>query len=328
MALYRCAACGSSNVMLDKQVGGYSYSKGILGSLFFGTGGAAAGVNGKVQTVYKCPDCGQTLTYCMPEAIKMKVEMAVIDPNFPPDEWRFLKGRYKNIGETARDHAVKREEEKHTQLVESLPDVTESEFNSWAEDIRLYWGKLGYYGKQEQIYDIEKGKLPTANEYRDICAKVRTLINQLPRFSSRIRPLEISTSALPLHEQILEELCINDLLSFDIALDYYERTGRAIPVNKRTFGAYFYRNPHLLKIALSHTGQISPFSGSDMNSFNVDGYEYMLSMKNIWFSYWDNNDLITEDDNWSEKFTQYIFPRLIIKNEECIICTPVFEESE
>lgn len=142
----------------------------------------------------------------------------------------------------------------------------------------------------------------------------------------------IRTSALPLHKQIIDQSYILELLSFDIALDYYERTGQAMPINKRTFGAYFYRNPHLLKIALSYTGGvISPFSGSDMSSFNVDGTAYMcLLHSECWFSYWDNSDLLgdVDDDTWREKYTQYIFPRLVIKNEECIIYTPVFEENE
>ena len=63
MTLCRCAACGSRRVVCDEQSGGYSYSKGLFGSLLFGAGGAAAGVNGKKQAIYKCPDCGVSLTY-------------------------------------------------------------------------------------------------------------------------------------------------------------------------------------------------------------------------------------------------------------------------
>lgn len=46
MALYRCAACGSPNVMTDTQIGGlkYDYLKGAVGTAILGAGGAAAGI--------------------------------------------------------------------------------------------------------------------------------------------------------------------------------------------------------------------------------------------------------------------------------------------
>ena len=45
MALYRCAACGSPNVVTDTQIGGlkYDYLKGAVGTAILGAGGAAAG---------------------------------------------------------------------------------------------------------------------------------------------------------------------------------------------------------------------------------------------------------------------------------------------
>ena len=46
MALYRCAACGSLNVVTDTQIGGlkYDYLKGAVGTAILGAGGAAAGM--------------------------------------------------------------------------------------------------------------------------------------------------------------------------------------------------------------------------------------------------------------------------------------------
>ena len=75
MALYRCAACGSPNVVTDTQKEGYSYVKGAIGTVVLGVGGAAAGINGKTKTVYKCPDCGLTLNYSMPFEIKALIDM-------------------------------------------------------------------------------------------------------------------------------------------------------------------------------------------------------------------------------------------------------------
>lgn len=52
MALYRCAACGSPNVVTASENGGFSYSKGIAGAIVFGAPGAVAGINGKTKQVY------------------------------------------------------------------------------------------------------------------------------------------------------------------------------------------------------------------------------------------------------------------------------------
>ena len=63
MGIYRCAACGSPNVMTDTQANGvnYNYLKGAVGTVLLGVGGAAAGIASQQQTVYKCPACGEFL---------------------------------------------------------------------------------------------------------------------------------------------------------------------------------------------------------------------------------------------------------------------------
>ena len=107
MSLYRCAVCGSPNVVTDTQTAsvGYDYGKGLVGTLLFGSGGAAAGVRSKQQKVFKCPDCGQTLTYSMDEETKRAIDMGVMDADSRnklrllgvPVSWDFLKKKYKNI---------------------------------------------------------------------------------------------------------------------------------------------------------------------------------------------------------------------------------------
>lgn len=81
MGLYRCAACGSPNVMIDTQAGGikYNYLKGAVGTVLLGVGGAAAGIGSQQQTVYKCPDCGMVLTYPMSEALADLIDIGVIN---------------------------------------------------------------------------------------------------------------------------------------------------------------------------------------------------------------------------------------------------------
>lgn len=145
MTLYRCAGCGSSRVMVDKQTGGYSYSKGLLGSLLFGMGGAAAGVGGKSQTVYKCPDCGVTLTYCMPQEQLLKIERALIDPNFPMLEWKVLKAQYKNLEESVLGRAVRKDEESKKTAVNRLSHISETEFIALAKDVSAFLKKIGWF---------------------------------------------------------------------------------------------------------------------------------------------------------------------------------------
>lgn len=124
MALYRCAACGSPNVVTDTQIGGlkYDYLKGAVGTAILGAGGAAAGMKNQQQQVFKCPDCGQTLTYAMPEEVKQLIDIGVMSLDArqrltlrgTPIEWEFLKNKYKNIEHgVADDIAISREEEKN-----------------------------------------------------------------------------------------------------------------------------------------------------------------------------------------------------------------------
>ena len=46
MSLYRCAVCGSPNVVKIEKNDGFSYSKALAGTVVFGTVGAVAGFFG------------------------------------------------------------------------------------------------------------------------------------------------------------------------------------------------------------------------------------------------------------------------------------------
>lgn len=107
MALYRCAACGSPNVVTDTQTGGigYNYVKGAVGTVLLGVGGAAAGIQSKQEQVFRCPDCGLTMSCPMPEEMKAIIDLGVMSPDARhnltlrgvPMEWKFLKQKFKNI---------------------------------------------------------------------------------------------------------------------------------------------------------------------------------------------------------------------------------------
>lgn len=121
MGLFRCAACGSPNVVMDNQVGGikYNYVKGAVGTVVLGLGGAAAGVTNETQTVYKCPDCGMTLTYPMSPVLQTMIDMGVASADARkaltyeglPLSWEVLVKSYKNIESGAADEEIKRREE-------------------------------------------------------------------------------------------------------------------------------------------------------------------------------------------------------------------------
>lgn len=122
MSTYRCAACGSSRVVVDENKKGFSVKKGIAGTVLFGVAGAVMGIDGKTQLYYHCVDCGHTLSYPMSDCEKDLIEMCVSKPqlygnNFIED----IKKRYPNIEwkETNIDNCKKRREwtEAETELV-------------------------------------------------------------------------------------------------------------------------------------------------------------------------------------------------------------------
>ena len=122
MGLYRCAACGSPNVMIDTQAGGikYNYLKGAVGTVLLGVGGAAAGIGSQQQTVYKCPDCGMLLTYPMSEALADLIDIGVMYPKARSQlklmnvdvPWEFIEKKYKNIDPEGQEKRRIEQEEK------------------------------------------------------------------------------------------------------------------------------------------------------------------------------------------------------------------------
>lgn len=161
MALYRCAACGSPNVVTDTQAGGisYNYVKGAIGTVALGVGGAAAGIQSKTQKVYKCPDCGVTLTYCMSQEIKNLIDIGVSSEEARkhlsfagvPVSWNFFLDKYKNIesGSGDRIAAMKAEQKRLKELrgmdiLKGKGNATIDEFNSAIDQIQLFEHRMGY----------------------------------------------------------------------------------------------------------------------------------------------------------------------------------------
>lgn len=81
MSLYRCAVCGSPNVVKIEKNDGFSYSKALAGTAVFGTVGAVAGINGKKSYAYSCPDCGRTMPQPMDSVTKEKIDLVMTNPD-------------------------------------------------------------------------------------------------------------------------------------------------------------------------------------------------------------------------------------------------------
>ncbi len=80
MSLYRCAVCGSGNVVPETKQEGYNKKKGIMGMALFGLGGAVAGTSGNTVVYYHCAACGHTLNRCMSEIDKKFLEQYLLEP--------------------------------------------------------------------------------------------------------------------------------------------------------------------------------------------------------------------------------------------------------
>ena len=97
MVIYRCAACGSPNVMIDTKEEGYSLSKAVVGTMLIGSIGALAGINGKTKNYYHCPDCGITLSYPMGASTVSIINKYLEKPDANATALSMWKKRYKNI---------------------------------------------------------------------------------------------------------------------------------------------------------------------------------------------------------------------------------------
>lgn len=140
MAMYRCAACGSPNVVKDTQTGElkYNYVKGAVGTALLGVGGAVAGVENKTQQVFKCPDCGATLTYTMDPELCNAIDIGLMSETARNNltvygvhmRWDFLASKYKNIGYGEADQRIAEKERKIASSFENAATATQEAFDS------------------------------------------------------------------------------------------------------------------------------------------------------------------------------------------------------
>lgn len=116
MTLYRCAACGSANVVTDQENDGikYDYVKGAIGTVVLGAGGAVAGISNKSKMVFKCRDCGVSLSYSLGEPYKSLIDTGVasmqgrqtLNINGFPISWETIQGKFPNIERGPADSEI------------------------------------------------------------------------------------------------------------------------------------------------------------------------------------------------------------------------------
>ena len=199
MAVFRCAACGSPNVVPDTQTGGvgYNYVKGTIGTVVLGPGGGAAGVESKREKVYRCPDCGLTLSYTMDPSISTLIDQGVRSlearrklrsPRGVPISWEALKAQYKNIesGYADEDAANSAQD-----LLEK-GQATRQEFDAAVDLVAATALKLGKYRQWNQPNPGEytPGKPMTLLEYTAVREAIDIVIENMARFLPSPLPKE------------------------------------------------------------------------------------------------------------------------------------------
>ena len=227
MALHRCAACGSPNVVTDTQKEGYDYVKGAIGTVVLGVGGAVAGLDGKEKMVYKCPDCGTTLSYCMSEQLRAIIDMGVASEEMRahlkldgvPISWASLTHQYRNIGDSQPSAARQMQNDLREAAMVNKAQATKEEFDASVDCIVDTWRKFGYYGRNRGVADYYSPEnLYTLEDYIRYNSSVITFIENCSKFIPSNSNLHIE------YRGLTPNLSIGSLLREYLLIKYEERT--------------------------------------------------------------------------------------------------------
>lgn len=209
MSLYRCAACGSPNVVTDTQKEGYNYVKGAIGTVLLGVGGAAAGINGKKQEVFKCPDCGLTLNYSMDFEIKTLIDLGVMSEYARNNltlrgvkiDWAILTAKYRNI-ETNLAPAP----QAVTPQVNEAPKTTSTDSVSTLSEEELFDNQLKYIAAKREYDKIREQWEDAVLEISDLRDKETEEQTQAFK-AQKIASIESQKkSSISKHTQAIESL--------------------------------------------------------------------------------------------------------------------------
>lgn len=275
MSLYRCAACGSPNVVTDTQAGGikYNYLKGAIGTVALGVGGAAAGITNETQKVFKCPDCGITLTYSMPQDMKNLIDIGVMSSDARQNlkyggvqiKWDYLLSKYKNIESglgdrlAAMDAEEKRLKElRGVDLLKSKGNASKEEFDNAIDELIKFEHRLGRdRGKDDPLHEDEftSNTPPSLADYIVFSSSVDTFIENYFKY------LQIADDFDTKYRNVSSlRLFFKDYLGFYLYSKYYNSTVKLFSVGNLTeattnFGEFIWADPfffELLKIYSKH----------------------------------------------------------------------------
>ena len=143
MSMYRCATCGSPNVLKSEQNDGFSYKKAIVGTAVFGNIGAVAGINGKHSVTYHCPDCGFQSTTTMDDVTKAVIDTLITIPDVfertNPDLLRRYSYLRKEMAQYKSGNESKIERATYVPESNNPYDITEEQFR---EATRLFYNTM------------------------------------------------------------------------------------------------------------------------------------------------------------------------------------------
>ncbi len=220
MSLYRCAACGSPHVTSDTQMGGveYNYLKGTVGTLVLGVGGTVAGIESKSEQVFKCPDCGLTLSYPMEPIMKTMIDLGVESlearnhlsfGNGVNISWDWLTKQYKNIEKGPADAELASAQTRSKAKMLSMATATKEEFDAAVDVIGDIYRRIRFYAtiydpREEDHFAFDNPM--TLDEYLSWIAAVKTIVENISKY---LTPEMIDGIK---YRGVLDKLILNDLL--------------------------------------------------------------------------------------------------------------------
>ena len=269
MSLYRCAACGSPNVIAEKENGGYSYTKGAIGTIVLGVGGAVAGINGKTKQVFKCPDCGLTLNEPMVFELKNLIDIGVSSSYARKNlvlqgtkmSWESLKNKYKNIESGFADKSVDEQKSYINNILTSKASATKEEFNKALDTF------IEFDLKYCSII-IDKNTV-TKQLYLNALSSLNTIVENFYAFY----PPAFRTDDLLINYQYKgHTIDIKQLFVQYAAQKYYDETGmifvdqRTINDENKDFEYISSVNPFIREFAKAY--KLMPYSEKDNRFFD------------------------------------------------------------
>lgn len=192
MAAYRCAFCGSPNVVKSESNGGFSYSKAMVGTAVFGSIGAVAGINGKKTSAYTCPDCGNTLPQPMDNITKDKIDLVMTNPDLLASKIYptiFADYTYLRKEKEAMDRIVVEKASTFSTDYANPLDIAEKDFRHAAKVFKSAFDQLKEFRVSLNVHSIlekAQGYITDMDVIAEGLRSVRTIVYGIPAYPSLV----------------------------------------------------------------------------------------------------------------------------------------------